>query len=134
MVADVLATQGASASATTTLTWFNWNIAVSVPERFIHWSLVAYINGFVQNCSNSSASALELLQSCNKPLIYASVHWIFIGSDNGLFLFDVKSLAEPLMCFQLDLCKITSINFEEKKHISQVNAIYGFINHLINWN
>ena len=29
-----------------------------------------YINGLVQDCSNSSALAKELLQSCTKPLIY----------------------------------------------------------------
>ena len=28
-----------------------------------------YIKGLVQNCSNSIANALELLQSCTKPLI-----------------------------------------------------------------
>ena len=28
------------------------------------------IDGLVQDCSNSSANALELLQSCAKPLIY----------------------------------------------------------------
>ena len=28
-----------------------------------------YINGLVQDCSNSIANALELLQSCRKPLI-----------------------------------------------------------------
>ena len=31
-----------------------------------HW----YIHGLVQDCSHSSALALELLQSCTKPLIY----------------------------------------------------------------
>ena len=30
---------------------------------------MALINGLVQDCSNSSANALELLQSCTKPLI-----------------------------------------------------------------
>ena len=29
-----------------------------------------YINGLVQECSNSTANALELLQSCTKPLIH----------------------------------------------------------------
>ena len=31
--------------------------------------VVHHINGLVQDCSNSSALAMELLQSCNKPLI-----------------------------------------------------------------
>ena len=30
-----------------------------------------YFDGLVQDCSNSSANALELLQSCTKPLIYS---------------------------------------------------------------
>ena len=32
-----------------------------------------YIDGLVQDCINSSANALELLQSCIKPLIYFSL-------------------------------------------------------------
>ena len=31
------------------------------------------IDGFVQDCSNSSASAMELLQSCIKPPIYRGI-------------------------------------------------------------
>ena len=34
------------------------------------WRSGGYIDGLVQDCSNSSANALELLQSCTKPLIY----------------------------------------------------------------
>ena len=29
-----------------------------------------YFNGFVQDCSNSIANTLELMQSCTKPLIW----------------------------------------------------------------
>ena len=32
--------------------------------------LTLYIDGLVQDCSNSIAGALELLQSCTKPSIY----------------------------------------------------------------
>ena len=42
--------------------------------RHINWlrylTNLHYINGLVQDCSNSSALAMELLQSCTKPLIY----------------------------------------------------------------
>ena len=31
--------------------------------------LITYIDGFVQDCSISSALAMEILQSCTKPLI-----------------------------------------------------------------
>ena len=33
-------------------------------------NIYAYIDGLVQDCSNSIANALELLQSCNEPSIY----------------------------------------------------------------
>ena len=32
-----------------------------------------YIDGLVQDCSNSSALAMELLQSCTKPSIYTLI-------------------------------------------------------------
>ena len=32
-----------------------------------------YIDGLVQDCSNTSANALELLQSCTKPSIYHDI-------------------------------------------------------------
>ena len=35
----------------------------------VHVSLLLHINGLVQDCSNSSALAMELLQSCPKPSI-----------------------------------------------------------------
>ena len=38
-----------------------------------HRGLV-HIDGLMQGCSNSSALAMELLQSCSKPSIYASVN------------------------------------------------------------
>ena len=40
-------------------------------------STLLYIDGLVQDCSNSSALAMELLQSCAKPSIYACTDfWI----------------------------------------------------------
>ena len=39
--------------------------------------VIKYIDGLVQDCSNSIANALELLQSCTKPLIY-NVHMLII--------------------------------------------------------
>ena len=46
--------------------------------------VVIHINGLVQDCSNSIANELELLQSCTKPSIYVLANWIIVGSDNGL--------------------------------------------------
>ena len=45
------------------------NIPGPAWEDFIHWPNIVgnlYIAGLAQDCSNSSASALELLQSCTK--------------------------------------------------------------------
>ena len=39
------------------------------------WSCLARIDGLAQDCSNSIASALELLQSCIKPSIYRTRSW-----------------------------------------------------------
>ena len=43
----------------------NWPIIVNVQDVFASHK----INGLVQDCSNSIANAMELLQSCTKPLI-----------------------------------------------------------------
>ena len=36
---------------------------------------LGYIDGLVQDCSNSSALAMELLQSCTEPSIWLCVIW-----------------------------------------------------------
>ena len=60
--------------------------------------MVVYLDSLAQDCSNSIANALELLQSCTKPWISPPLeltHWgrvrhicvgklTIIGSDNGL--------------------------------------------------
>ena len=51
-----------------------------------------YIHGLVQDCNNSSALAMELLQSCTKPLIYRSTSTTWTNSQliakqkNNLFV------------------------------------------------
>ena len=70
-------------------TWF------SVPAKIcIYCCRSWHIDGLVQDCSNSIANALELLQSCTKPLIYVNIsscimfdygvhkhviHWKYLG-------------------------------------------------------
>ena len=45
------------------------------------------INGFVQDCSNSIANALGLLQSCTKPLMYRMYNvWLAINKDFWSFM------------------------------------------------
>ena len=46
----------------------------------------AYIDGLAEDCGNSSALALELLQSCAKPS-YVPLNWVRTGSVN---LWDAK--------------------------------------------
>ena len=50
--------------------WWGWWF-----ETFSHslWRHRNDIHGLVQDCSNSIANALEVLQSCTKPLIYSCV-------------------------------------------------------------
>ena len=47
----------------------SWRSKYSVVCRFLK-ERRKHINGLVQDCSNSIANALELLQSCTKPSIY----------------------------------------------------------------
>ena len=41
--------------------------------KLIKTLMKTHVDGFVQDCSNSTANALELLQSCTKPSIYVSL-------------------------------------------------------------
>ena len=45
--------------------------------------MITHIGGLVQNCSNSSALAMELLQYCIKPSMYASVESVVMRSGNA---------------------------------------------------
>ena len=50
----------------------------------LHWAidqfLYSYIEDLVQNCSNSIANALELLQSCTKPSMSRWLSWEMLTS------------------------------------------------------
>ena len=45
-----------------------------------------YIDGLVQDCSNSSALAMELLQSCTKSSIYLISICLFLRNKEGHFM------------------------------------------------
>ena len=51
------------------LSGFMWCI-YPYPSGILHWHWDSHINGLVQDCGNSNALALELLQSCIQPLIW----------------------------------------------------------------
>ena len=53
------------------------------------WKIIPYFDGLVQDCSNSSELAMELLQSCTKPSIYLSFFFTFSRPTFLLFL-DLK--------------------------------------------
>ena len=44
-----------------------------LPKPMMTLFTYAYIDGFVQDCGNSIANALELLQSCTKSLIFVDI-------------------------------------------------------------
>ena len=53
--------------------WFDWIHVLSMQNRhqiITNQHAKDLIDGLVQDCSNSIANALELLQSCNKPSMY----------------------------------------------------------------
>ena len=53
------------------------NLATTEKQTTLFWwyySVKDDIDGWAQDCSNSIANALELLQSCTKPSISYSLH------------------------------------------------------------
>ena len=80
-------------------------------DIFIIDSVGHYVDGLVQDCSNSSADALELLQSFSKPSVVNLQYslwpsdtiwpqiWVNIGSGNGSVPDDTKPLAEPVLTY-----------------------------------
>ena len=55
------------------------------------------IDGLVQDCSNSIANALELLQSCSKPLIYFGIVYNKYSKCGDAGTWNHASLAETLI-------------------------------------
>ena len=65
--------------------WLLWRIASKKVNGIRDFCLEIdetddnYIDGLAQDCSNSSALAIELLQTCTKPSIYAlTFHHLFV--------------------------------------------------------
>ena len=57
------------------LYWISPQVAYTVPSQYLDqwcWNTLNYIDGLAQDCSDSSALAMELLQYRAKPSIYAS--------------------------------------------------------------
>ena len=64
----------------------------------------AYIDGLVQDCSNSIAYALELLQFCTKPSIYSTC--MYVLSDNCIRLFRYVCDDLVIAVIQLNIIKV----------------------------
>ena len=61
-----------------------WNLTRL--QGYIHNIIYKHFDGLVQDCSNSSALAMELLQYCTKPSIYTCVN----SMDTPLNKIDIK--------------------------------------------
>ena len=70
--------------------------------NMLYWCILCtcihYISGFAQDCSDSSALALELLQSCSEPSIYIRCKHTsllpeqFHYNNSSLFVWQIKFL------------------------------------------
>ena len=56
------------------------------------WQLFLYIDGLMQDCSNSSALAMELLLSCTKLSIYSMSYAILVHSGRRGFRVGVSNV------------------------------------------
>ena len=72
-----------------------------------YWGLWwIHIDSLAQDCSNSIASAMELLQSCTKPSIYRLVNWVIIILGNELSPFQNQAITcNNAVLLSLDLRK-----------------------------
>ena len=117
--------------------WRKWHVTLYrvSSENLTDWEKNKYdIDGLVQACSNSSASAMELLQSCIKPSIchlrkilkYISEQQIFVFLFN--FLFGVYSIS-------IYILHHSSTNIPTSIDSMRLQVSLSDINHLldINW-
>ena len=67
------------------------------------------INGLVQDSSNSIASALELLRSCTKPLIWSLIS---MTPDEFSLLRMIQRLCGLNEKYEICVTEVNSINFQ----------------------
>ena len=61
-------------------TWCLCDVTIKMRPRQNICRFTSYFNGLVQDCSNSTANALELLQSCTKPSIWDSTWYRWVNA------------------------------------------------------
>ena len=75
---------------------------------------ILYIHGLAQNCRNSIATALELLQSCTKSYIYNGIDPFFVLAASSIYPKDGKALTDVAFaergpqCLRLNLVTVQS--------------------------
>ena len=88
MAADDLVMQGSKAA------WYYIDFTITVNIHMQSGAVIAWskydIDGLEQDCSNSSALAMELLQSCTKPLIW------YLNVDAATYI-EHRSNLEPII-------------------------------------
>ena len=79
-----------------------WDLLLIFWLILIYWSQVQHINGSVQDCSNSIANALELLQSCRYAgdILTDFKYWSLVQHINGSVQDCSNSIAYALELLQ----------------------------------
>ena len=111
-------------SMISTVTFNQW-ITIHSPKVFIENQSTYHIDGLVQDCSNSIAYALELLQSCTKPStswlnrwMEPSLSWILYSTQPTLDVWKITVVLKMRFFLQRKLCIVfhfCKIHFETKK-------------------
>ena len=78
----------------------SWNYSI-YSSRFFVYLLWNHFDGLVQDCSNSIANAVELLQSCTKPLISLFLYQVTATSAWGIVLVRKWTTVASLFTSQL---------------------------------
>ena len=91
---------------------------------------MAQIVGLVQDCSTciSGALAMELLQSCAKPSIYAFINWMYVGSLMDGVLFHYSDVIMGVIASQItNLTIVNSTAYsdaDQRKHQSSASLAF----------
>ena len=100
---------------TFTLLPLRWSLASFVLTNLYH------VNGLVQDCSISSALAVEILQSCTKPCIYIHVSLAYKKSPHSIIYSNTDEKLLPLLVTDYEKYLITCVKCE---HICTVASMY----------
>ena len=84
------------------------------------WSQGLHIDGLVQDCSNSSALTMELLQPCSKP----SIWYDWIGSMLvQVMVWRHKPILDPTMIHHQCSLVDSTVSFYKKEYLRDVQSV-----------